>query len=139
MEGKKIRCLLLTPYSNEFPELRKFLAEALKEIGVEPILLEEMPISGISLIEKVQREIERADFILVDISGNNPNVMFEVGYALAMRKPLFFIVQRGERIPADLRGFLFFVYNPLQPEVLKREIKRWAFEFIRSSKKVKLE
>lgn len=138
-EAKKVRCLLAIPYSGEFSHIRKIIAQALVEIGVDPILTEEMVTAGMTIIEAVQRAIERSDFVIADVSGQNANVMYELGYPHALGKPLFLILQRGrEQIPADLRGFLFLVYNPSQLEVLKHDIQLWTRRFISSHNKEKV-
>jgi hypothetical protein len=44
-----------------------------------------------------------ASFCVADVSGNNPNVMWETGYAMALGKPTILIGQDIDALPFDLR------------------------------------
>jgi Cdc6-like AAA superfamily ATPase len=47
--------------------------------------------SGRFIINEVLVEIDRSDFFCCDLTGLNDNVLFELGYALARKKPVFII------------------------------------------------
>jgi hypothetical protein len=47
---------------------------------------EELRVSGKVIISEICAAIEQADFLCADVTGINPNVMFEIGYAIAMKK-----------------------------------------------------
>jgi len=130
----RIKCLLITPLSEDFLPLRRLIAEALQESGIEPALLEEElsaeSASPEPIVERVSKAIGRADFIIADLTGSNPNVMYEVGLAHAMRKPVLFILQRNlqHSIPFDLRHQLIYFYDPSAPPDLMRDgIKKWVW------------
>ena len=130
------RCLLVTPYSAEFHSLRRLIADALRESGIELVLLEENMIAGRPTVEPVQLAIERADFIIADLTGSNPNVMYEVGFAHALGKPVLPIVQhRVERVPSDMSGYLYLVYDPSKPDELRRNIQFWASRYVSKEKR----
>jgi hypothetical protein len=65
-----------------------------------------------ALIDKVREQILSADVILADVTGGNPNVLYEVGLAHAFSKPVIFLTQdRPEDAPVDIRQFEFIVYT----------------------------
>ncbi len=79
----------------------------------------------------VTEPIERADFIIADLTGSNPNVMYEIGFAHALRKPILFIVQKGvKHVPSDISGNLYFVYDPSKPEELHHIIRTWISRYL---------
>ncbi len=47
--------------------------------------------SGRFIINEVLDEIDNCDFFCCDLTGLNDNVLFELGYALARKKPIFVI------------------------------------------------
>jgi len=47
---------------------------------------------------------------IVDVTGNNPNVMFELGYAVAKSKPHIIISQSVDYLPFDIRNIRTIVY-----------------------------
>jgi two-component system, sporulation sensor kinase D len=58
-------------------------------------------------------EIARADVMIADMTGRNPNVFFELGLAQAMGKAIFLVVDRtaSDGLPADLRGYQHLIYD----------------------------
>jgi hypothetical protein len=52
---------------------------------------EELRIGGKYLIGEICTAIDEADFLCADITGINPNVMFEIGYAIATDKRIWLI------------------------------------------------
>jgi predicted nucleotide-binding protein len=106
-------CFIITPMLDEFKQIRSILVGVLQKLKIQPILLEEIPESGRSIGEKVQNEIRNADFLVVDITGNNPNVFFELGFAYASKKPILLLVQDDKtiHIPSDISLNLIITYN----------------------------
>lgn len=53
--------------------------------------------------------------------------MFEMGYAIGVKKPVIVMVQRGVAVPADFRGRLYFEYSTdelgIVPQILQGFIK----------------
>ena len=128
-ETNGFRYLLIAPFSKEPHVFRKLIADALQEVGIVPISPEET-IPGMVLVESVQQEIARADIIIADLTGSNPNVMYEVGFAHALRKPVILIIQQGAgHVPFDLTGYIYFVYDPSKPDELRCNIQTWATRY----------
>jgi hypothetical protein len=69
---------------------------------------------GALLLDEIRRRIQAADVLLFDLEHRNPNVMFELGLALAnpASGPTVFILMPGEDSPpSDLAGYLFSKYH----------------------------
>ena len=129
------RCLLITSYTEESKNLLKYIAKALKEIGVELIQIDEMRAAE-PIHKAVQQLIERSDIIIFDLTDFKPNVLFEMGLAFALRKPILPIVQSSaKKIPSDLAGLLFLIYDPSRPQEIQEEIKIWIPRLLRESAK----
>ena len=47
---------------------------------------QECAISGKVIIDVICREIDDADLFIADLTGANPNVLFELGYAISKQK-----------------------------------------------------
>ncbi len=64
------------------------------------------------LMEKIREQILRADLIIGDVTGNNPNVFYELGLAHARGKSVIFITQDPpEKAPVDIRAFECIPYE----------------------------
>ena len=49
--------------------------------------------------------------MIADISGVNANVYFEVGYALASKKPIILLAKKDTELPFDVSGFRVLFYE----------------------------
>jgi CheY-like chemotaxis protein len=63
------------------------------------------------ILEVVYDHIATAHLIVADMTGRNPNVYYEVGYAHALGKDVVLLTQRAAELPFDLRGFNHIVYE----------------------------
>lgn len=128
-QGKTPQFYLATPMTKEFWDIRQHVAAALKGVGIEPILLE-ISSPGVSSQGAALEAIRRCDGIIADLTGESPYVMYEVGFAQALRKPVIPIVQKGTRIPVQLEGDLYLPYDPAAPDDLRRMIAAWAPRYL---------
>ena len=80
------------------------------------------------ILERIYRQIEVADIIIADMTGQNPNVFYEVGYAHAKAKPCILLTSDSNDILFDLKHRRHIVYNgsitTLRGELIKE--LRWA-------------
>lgn len=74
--------------------------------------------SGANLIiTDIINEIWLSNFIIADITSFNPNVFFEIGYTLALNKPIILISdkEKQKEIPFDVSGFRILYYSNTIP------------------------
>jgi hypothetical protein len=85
------------------------------------------PLSISSIEDHLKKYIDNCDFAIAEISQLNPNVMFEMGYAIGISKPVIVMVQRNIVVPADFRGRLYLKYSidelNIIPQILQGYIK----------------
>jgi len=77
---------------------------AIREAGLEPYRVDNDPSSEI-LIQTIEEEIRKSKACIAEITTNNPNVWYELGFALALRKRVVIVCsdERSERFPFDVR------------------------------------
>ena len=63
------------------------------------------------ILQRIYNQIAKSDLIIADMTGRNPNVFYEVGYAHALGKPVILLTQRVEDIPFDLKHYPHIVYG----------------------------
>lgn len=84
------------------------------------------------------RDINQAELIVCDLTGLNPNVMYELGVAHTLAKPVIQIADAETRLPFDLRQFRTVFFNGMDPQSHRKasaEI-RSAEEGLRRAKRV---
>ena len=63
------------------------------------------------ITDQIIAEIKACDVIVADITGLNPNVMWELGYAHALEKPAVILNQDVDSSPFDLVDHRQVIYN----------------------------
>lgn len=76
------------------------------------------------ILDRIYNQINKADYIISDMTGRNPNVFYETGYAHALQKKVILIVNKADDIPFDLKHHPHIIYNNsisnLKKELLNR-------------------
>jgi len=75
------------------------------------------------ILEIVYDRINKAHIVIGDMTDQNPNVYYEIGYAHALQKEVVLLAQRVEDLPFDLRGYNHIIYAG-KITGLKKELKR---------------
>lgn len=99
-----------SPYNEVYSHVIKDLCD---EFKIDAIRADEIYGPGIIIKDVIDR-ISRSQVVIADISPTNPNVYFEVGYALALGKPIILLAQRrGPEVPLpfDLSAFRVLFYD----------------------------
>lgn len=102
---------VLMPFDDSFSDIYRLgIQAAATECGVVAERVDEQTYSE-TILERIYRQIEIADFVIADMTGRNPNVFYEVGYAHARGKLCTLLTQRVEDIPFDLQHHRHIIYN----------------------------
>ena len=99
------------PFDKAFDDIYKLGIQAVAlEQGVIAQRVDEQKFSE-TMLERIYRQIDLADFIIADMTGKNPNVFYEVGYAHAQDKLCTLLTQDVNDIPFDLQHHRHIIYN----------------------------
>lgn len=63
------------------------------------------------VLEQVWERINECTFLIADLTGQNPNVMYEIGIAHTVGRPVMLITQSIDDIPFDLRHLRYVHYH----------------------------
>ena len=125
---------VLMPFIGEFDDIYKFgIKGAAEDAGAYAERVDEQIfIEGI--LERIFNQINKADVIVADMTGRNPNVFYEVGYAHALGKKVFLLTQNADDIPFDLKHKPHTIYSG-KIDVLRKELTKKLMWAISESKK----
>ena len=119
---------VLMPFDKTFDDIYKFgIKGAANEIGAYAERLDEQLFTE-GMLDRIFNQISKADVIVADMTGRNPNVFYEVGYAHALGKIVLLLTQKTEDIPFDLKHRQHTVYGG-SIDTLKSELVtklQWA-------------
>lgn len=111
MVRKANHCFYLGPFSDPFNEIyRDHVVPALDREGVTVDRADEI-FSTDSLIEDIWASIVSASFVVADLTTKNANVLYEVGMAHTVGRPVVIITQDIDDVPFDLRHRRCIIYT----------------------------
>jgi nucleoside 2-deoxyribosyltransferase len=94
------------PFAREFDDvyatIRATVEGASQENPLRCFRLDESRPAG-RITDRLLKEIHSASLCIADLTGGKPNVMWEVGYAMALGKPTIIITQEKGELPFDIR------------------------------------
>jgi nucleoside 2-deoxyribosyltransferase len=94
------------PFAREFDDVYTTIKGSVEGASPENPLrcfrLDESRPAG-RITDRLTQEIQSASLCVADLTGNKPNVMWEVGYAMALGKPTIIITQEKGELPFDIR------------------------------------
>ncbi|MFZ1685296.1 MAG: hypothetical protein WAU88_14365 [Candidatus Zixiibacteriota bacterium] len=63
------------------------------------------------ILADIQRGISEASIVIADVTPQNQNVFYELGYAHALHKPTILLAERGKQLPFDVAGYRCLFYD----------------------------
>jgi len=111
VQSEKPRAFVVMEFGASFDELYSEVIKGIcGEYQVEVLRADEMYGPGL-IIGDIAKQIARAQLVIADVTPRNPNVYFEVGYALAMQKPIILLAKKGTALPFDVAPFRVLFYE----------------------------
>ena len=110
--ASKPQAFVVMQFSDEFNALyTDVIKPTCEKFGVEAIRADDIYKSGL-IINDIARSIEEASVIIADVTTDNPNVFYEVGYAHGIKKTTILLSDRTrETLPFDVSGFRTLFYD----------------------------
>jgi|GEM_PF-734095 len=133
---------VLMPFDERFNDIYKFgIKGAADDVDAYAERLDDQIFTE-GILDRVFNQISKADVVVADMTGRNPNVFYEVGYAHALGKIVILLTQDSGDIPFDLKHRQHTVYGG-KIDLLRSELSsklQWAIgESARRSKAPKRE
>lgn len=115
------------PMDPNYPELIDVLdavKESAKKCGIRAERIDE-PQSNERITDRIINSIQKAEFVIVDLSKSKPNVFFEAGYAHGLGKIPIYFAKHGTTIEFDLKDYPVLFYHNLRElkESIEKRIK----------------
>lgn len=120
VKANKPRAFVAMQFSEPFDTFyREVILPQAEHAGFQVIRIDEKDGPGV-IFQDMQREIEQAGIVIAEISPENANVFYELGYAHALGKPTILLARRGSKLPFDIQSYRVVFYNDTiggKPEV----------------------
>ena len=130
MNSHKPFIFVLMPFDPSFDDIYKLgIKETAESLGTYCERVDEQ-IFEERILDRIYNQINKADIVISDLTGRNPNVFYETGYAHALNKKVILLTKSENDIPFDLRHHTHIIYNGKILELKEKLEKRlmWYLE-----------
>ncbi len=104
-------CFVLMPFDKPFDDTyRLIIAPAVRQAGLEVMRADQIFTPG-PIMEQIRSAIQQSRLCIADLTGRNPNVLYELGIAQTLGKPSILMVQDVEDVPFDIRQYRVIQYD----------------------------
>ena len=104
---------VLMPFSSEFTDTWKLgIQPSIEGLGFTCRRADDI-LHARDVMDVVRENIHKATVIVADLTGNNPNVFYELGYAHALNKPVILISKDRTKVPFDLQSINSIEYHSI--------------------------
>lgn len=112
VDSERPTAFIVMQYSEQYNQLyEEVIARTCAECGFESIRADEQFTNGL-IIDDIARAIWEASVVIADITPDNPNVFYELGFAHGIRRPTILMADRSRgSLPFDVSGFRTLYYD----------------------------
>ncbi|MBE9491219.1 MAG: hypothetical protein IMY67_13050 [Bacteroidetes bacterium] len=104
-------CFTIMPFGGWFDNYyTEIYMPAIKKANVFPARADDLYRPS-TIINDIWDYIQNSSIILADLTGRNPNVLYELGLAHAIAKPVIIVTESIDDIPFDLRSLRIIQYD----------------------------
>jgi len=108
-KGKRMLFAIM-PFSKEFEDVWVGgIKRAASGTGLTPVRID-MLTQSTEITDDIVQAIQLSEVVVVDVTGNNANVMFEFGFALASKKKHVIISQSTNYLTFDIKNLRTLIY-----------------------------
>ena len=134
-------CFVIQPFDKGIFDQRytDTFEPAIKASGLEPYRVDRDPSVRIP-IEEIEEGIRKAALCFAELTSDNPNVWYELGYAVAMDKDVIMVTEERQKFPFDIQHRHIITYKTSSKsdfELLEQAIKNKIEGLQQKSNKLK--
>ncbi|MCL4682983.1 MAG: hypothetical protein KJZ92_17175 [Rhodocyclaceae bacterium] len=135
IEALRPQAFVVMQFTEEYTALYKDVIEPVcTDFGFQVIRGDNVYTNGL-IIEDITRSIRECSIVIADITPNNANVYYELGFAHGIGKPAILLSDRNrDKLPFDISGFrLLFYDNTIGGKTAVEQALRKHLEAIRGT------
>jgi len=105
-------CFVVMQFTEEYDILyTEVIRPTCEQFGYKVVRADDFYTSGL-IMEDITRSIRECTVVIADVTPNNANVFYEVGFAHGIGKPTILLSDRKrEKLPFDISGFRTLFYD----------------------------
>jgi hypothetical protein len=109
-------CFVMMPFADPIGGYYSSVYEpAMKKAGIKAVRADTEIFGTGKIIDQIWSGINGARVLLAELTGRNPNVLYELGLAHALRKPVVLVSATEDDVPFDVRHVRVIYYDVTDP------------------------
>ena len=108
-------CFVIMPFEGFTNLWELVIKPAIEQAMLIPLRADDKNLGVNIIMEGITQSIYNAKIVIADLTKQNANVMFELGLALAAKKPVIML-------PSDLRALRYYIYDNKNLSALKQKL-----------------
>lgn len=133
MADYKRKCFIITPIGDEKDSIRRHI-EGIIDAVIMPVMENDYDIQVAhrlfemgSINKQIMELIYKSDLVIANLTGTNPNVMYELAFRHTLGLPVITIAEKGTKLPFDVSTERTIFYtNDLHGVIdIQKELKRY--------------
>lgn len=110
-KAKSPDIFVIMPFTDDFDDIYRLgIQEIVTNLGYSCKRVDEIEFVG-DIVSKIYELIMNARLVIAEVSVQNANVYYELGYAHGLKKPVILLTQDLSSVPFDLSGQNHIVYK----------------------------
>lgn len=132
--SEKKSCFIVTPIGDENTAIRRHI-DGIIDQAIIPAIGGEFDVKVAhreyeigSINDRVIERIYNSDLVIANLTGLNPNVMFEIAIRYSFGKPAIVIAEKGTKLPFDIvdENTISYINDPAGAAELKENIRKFT-------------
>lgn len=109
-------CFVMMPFAAPIGNYYQLLFDpAIRKVGLTPVRADNDIFGTGKIMDQIWRGITNAKVLVAVLTGRNPNVLYELGLAHALDKPVVLISASEDDVPFDLHHIRVIYYDVSDP------------------------
>lgn len=112
----KKTCFVITPIGPDGSEIRRHIDIAIDHAIIPALGDEYEPLiphrlyESMAITKQIYKHLDESDLVIANLTGLNPNVMYELAIRFCIGKPVIIIAEKGTALPFDVKDQRVFFY-----------------------------
>lgn len=127
-----LKIIAAMPFKEEFDDVYFVaMSDAAVSVGATCVRIDKEDFQG-DIVQKLKQDIKDSIVMIADISGANPNVLYEVGFSHGIGKPTIHICSTPlKKLPFDVMTWKTISYKKGQTHALKGKLTKELKELLK--------